>query len=136
MARETPWSRARKTKSQRQEERLGKMEGGRQQPNSGRFWRWNRDAVLHDFLIEARTTDAGSYRIEGEEFKQIKKQAISTPRGLLPGMQIDFPGLYLMVIELSAFQDLNMRVLELEALLEKASERIADAEKRKARQQQ
>jgi hypothetical protein len=116
---ETPWLRAKtKTKSQRQEERLGAMEGGKKQVNSGRFWRWKRDAVLHNFLIEGRTTDAGSFRIEKQEFQDMRKQARQTPPGLLPGMQIDMGDLHLMVIELSAFQDAQMRILELEALME------------------
>jgi hypothetical protein len=119
MVRETPWVRAKRTKSQQQEERLGKMPGGSKQINSGRFWRSKRDAVLHNFLIEARTTDAGSYRIEKQEFLDIKKQGLQTPPGLLPAMQIDLGELHLMVTELSAFQDREMRILELEARLER-----------------
>lgn len=111
---ETPWVRAKKTKSQKQEERLGKMEGGQKQNNSGRFWRWKRDARLHNFLIEARTTDAGSYKIDKKEFQAIRREAMQTPPGLLPGMQIDMGDLYLIVIELSAFHDLSMRLLALE----------------------
>jgi hypothetical protein len=119
---ETPWSRARKTRSQQQEERLGTMEGGTKQVNSGRFWRWNRDATLHNFLIEARHTDAGSYRVERAEFLDIRKQALTTPPGLLPAMQIDLGDLHLMVTELSAFQDREMRILELEELLARERE--------------
>ena len=126
MQRETPWLRAKgKTKSQRQEERLGKMEGGSKQVNSGRLWRWKRDARLHNFLIEARTTDAGSYRVERKEFLDIRRQARQTPPGLLPAMQIDLGDLHLMVTELSAFQDAQMRIIELEAALEDAREREA-----------
>lgn len=116
---DTPWARAKKTKSQRQEERLGEMQGGKKQINSGRFWRSKRDAVLHNFLIEARTTDAGSYRIEKKEFLDIKRQGLQTPPGLLPSMQLDLGELHLMVVELSAFQDMSVRILELEALLER-----------------
>ena len=94
------------------------MPGGRQQVNSGRHWRWKRDAILHNFLIEARTTDAGSYRVERAEFLGIRRQARHTPPGLLPAMQIDLGDLHLMVTELSAFQDAQMRILELEAQLE------------------
>lgn len=120
MALESPWGRAKtKTKSQRQEERLGKMEGGKKQINSGRFWRSKRDAVLHSFLVEARTTDAGSYRIEKQEFLDIKKQGLQTPPGLLPAMQIDLGELHLFVVELSAYEDLQMRLIELETLLER-----------------
>lgn len=122
MKHETPWARARKTKSQKQERRLAEMEGGAPQVNSGRLWRWKRDARLHNFLIEARTTDKDSYRIEKKEFLSMRKEALQTPPGLLPGMQIDIQELHLMAIELSAFQDLNVRLIELEALLEKAED--------------
>jgi hypothetical protein len=60
-----------------------------------------------------------SYRIEKKEFLQIRKQAFQTPPGLLPGMQIDIQDLQLIAIELGAFQDLNVRCMELEALVEK-----------------
>jgi len=122
MRHETPWARAKKTKSQKQEKRLAEMEGGSPQVNSGRFWRWKRDNKLFNFLIEARTTDHESYRIEKREFLQMRKDALQTPPGMLPGMQIDLQELHLMVIELNAFQDLNMRVIELETLLEKTED--------------
>ena len=120
---ETPWQRAKgKTKSQRQEDRLGRMDGGKKQTNSGRFWRWKRDAILHNFLIEARTTDAGSYRISRSEFLDIRYNARQTPPGLLPAMQVDLGDLHLMVTELTAFQDAQMRILELEELLARERE--------------
>ena len=112
---ETPWQRARKTKSQLQEERNGRMEGGSKQINSGRTWRSKRDNVLHNFLVESRTTDAGSYRIERDEWKDIRKQSFQTPPGHLPAMQIDLQDVHLMVTELAAFQDREIRLLELEA---------------------
>lgn len=94
------------------------MEGGRKQVNSGRLWRWKRDAVLHEFLIEARTTKNRSYRIEKDEFLQIEREAKQTPPGLLPGMQIDIQGLQLITTRLSDFQDREMRMRELEANVE------------------
>lgn len=115
---ETPWSRVRKGRSQAQEERIGRLPGGSKQVNSGRMWRWKRDGILHEFLIEARTTNKGSYRIEREEFLDIRKQALQTPPGLLPGMQIEIQDLDLMVMELEAFQDLYLRLIELEARVE------------------
>lgn len=121
MERETPWLRAKKTKSQRQEERNGKMEGGSKQINSGRFWRSKRDNTLHSFLVESRTTDAGSYRIDKKEFLDIKRDGLQTPPGLLPSIQVDLGELHLMIVELSAFQDMAVRILELEALMERQS---------------
>jgi len=122
MRHETPWARAKDKRSQKQEKRISEMEGGAPQVNSGRLWRWKRDARLHNFLIEARTTDKESYRIEKREFLQMRKDALQTPPGLLPGMQIDIQELHLMVVELNAFQELSLRVIELETLLEKTEE--------------
>lgn len=105
----TPWARARKLKSQLQEERLGKLEGGSKQVNSGRFWNFKRDAKLHEFLVEARTTENQSYRIEHGEWLAIRKDAHYEPPGLKPAMQVTIQGLELMVIELQDFQDLYVR---------------------------
>ena len=108
----------RKLRSTAQEERLGKMEGGSQQPNSGRLWRWKRDGILWEFLIECRDTQKGSYRIERDEFLDIRKQALATPPGLLPGMQIDIQDLSLITVETKEFQAMCLRLAELEARLE------------------
>jgi len=119
MTMETPWIRARKSKSELQEQRLGKSEGGKKQVNSGRFWRWKRDGILYDFLIEARTTEKASYRIDKNEWLDIRKQAFQTPPGLLPGMQIDIQDVQLLVVELAAGEGMIKRLLELEALIER-----------------
>lgn len=110
---ETPWSRARKARHEIQEEKIGKLPGGKRQVNSGRLWRWKRDGILHDFLVEARTTEKGSYRISRNEFLKIRHEALQTQGGLLPSMQVDLDGLSLMVIELSAFNQLYSELLKL-----------------------
>jgi hypothetical protein len=122
MSLETPWNRARKTKSQKQEERLGKNEHGSKQNNSGRFWRWKRDGKLHGFLIEARTTEKGSYSIDYVDFKTLEKQAHQEPPGCLPGMQVDIRDLSLMVMKLQDFEDREVKILDLEAKLENATQ--------------
>jgi hypothetical protein len=115
---ETPWKRAVKTKSQRQEERIGKMEGGSKQVNSGRFWRWKRDGKLHGFLIEARTTDHKSYSIQYDDFKKLEKEAHQEPPGCLPGMAVDIRDLSLFVLKLNDWQDIQVKLIELEARVE------------------
>lgn len=88
---ETPWERATSSqRSRRQERSLANEPGGRAQPNSGRPKGIHNDVRLNGFLIEARTTKKKTYRIDSEEFEQIERNAISTPPGSLPGMQIDF----------------------------------------------
>jgi len=119
---EAPWERAKKTKSQLQEERIGKMEGGSKQVNSGRLWRWKRDAKLHDFLIEARTTDKGSYTIDYADFKKLEREAMQEAPGYLPGMQIDIRDLQLVVTRLIDHQQRELKIAELEKRLESALE--------------
>jgi hypothetical protein len=121
---DTPWDRARKRRSELQEERLGQMPGGQKQVNSGRFWRWKRDGILWEFLIEARDTTSGSYSIKREEFLSIKREALATPPGLLAGMQIDIQDLSLVAIETKEFQGLCMRLAELEAEVESLKDAI------------
>lgn len=88
---QTPWEQATgNQRSKRQERSLAKEPGARAQPNSGRTSLGHRDIRKNGFLIEARTTTKASYRIERDEFELITQQAISTPPGSLPGMQIDF----------------------------------------------
>jgi hypothetical protein len=111
MSLDTPWIRQLKPRHQRQEERLGKTPGGQKGVASGRFWRWKRDGRLHGFLIEARTTEAGSFTFTLEEFEKIEKDAYMTPPGLLPGMQIDIQGRSLMLTDLKDFNERENRLL-------------------------
>jgi len=114
---QTPWSRARKLRSERQEERLGEMPLSSRQVNSGRFWRWKRDGIVWNFLVEARTTQAGSYRVEEKEFQNIKREAVTTPPGLKPAMQIDIGETQLWLMELRDWEAVYLRLSDLEARL-------------------
>ena len=114
---DTPWQRARRARHVKQEQRLGKMPGGEQGVNSGRLWRFKRDGRLYGFLIEARTTEASSYRVEYDEFQRVQRDAYRTPPGLLPAMQIDIRDQQLMLIRLADFQSLMLRLRNMEAQL-------------------
>lgn len=123
----TPWKRAKQLRSGLQEEGIARMRGGKKQVNSGRFWRWKRDAILHEFLIEARTTDkrdSDSYRISRKEFLSIRKEALQTPPGLLPAMAIQIQDLHLMVMELAVFQGREIRLMEMEARVEELERQL------------
>jgi len=115
---EIPWEKAKKTKSQRQEERNAKLPDGKLQINSGRStWTSKRDNTLgriYRFLVESRTTEKGSFTIQKREFLDLRKQAFQTPPGLLPMMQPDIQELSLVVIELKDFQEFQARMVELE----------------------
>jgi len=112
----TPWTRARKLRSQLQEERLNTLPGGQKGVNSGRIWRFKRDGRIGDFLIEARTNEkpgAKGYRIEKEDFLKLRQEALAQPGGMKPAMQVTMDDLDLMVIELSTFTAMYTRLLEL-----------------------
>lgn len=115
---ETPWTRAKATRSELQEKRLGSKQGGSRQVNSGRFWRFKRDAKNYNFLVEARTTENASYRIEKSEWLDIRKQGFQTPPGLLPAMNLEIQDLRLMVIEEDQFDAIIVELMELQSKVE------------------
>lgn len=87
----TPWEKAdAQRKARRQEDRMGKKPGAQKQVNSGRTWFSKRDVRWNGFLVETRYTDNKTYPIERDEFKRMTSDAIRTPPGQLPAMQIDF----------------------------------------------
>jgi hypothetical protein len=113
---ETPWTRARKLRSQLQEERLNTIPGGQKGINSGRFKRFPRDGRIYDFLIEARTNEkrgAKSARIEKAEWLDLKQQALAQPGGMKPAMQITIDEVDLMVIELADFSNMQAALITL-----------------------
>ena len=118
----SPFDRAKKMpKHARQEKLLAKRPGARQQVNSGRTsWRSKRDVRLRliwNWLIEARTTDKARYTVEKREFEAIRSQALLTPPGCLPGMQVDIQDLSLMIVELRDWDELEKYVSSLEEKL-------------------
>jgi hypothetical protein len=113
---QTPWQRGRKLRSTLQEERLSSLPGGKKGVNSGRFWRFKRDGRIYDFLIEARTNEkpgVKSYRIEKNEFLELRRQALAEPGGMKPAMQISIDDLDLICIELNDFTEMYHRLIQL-----------------------
>jgi len=118
---DTPWKKAKKTRSQLQEESLG--ERGKLQINSGRTsWRSKRDAQIYNrLLVEARTTQSGSATIHYREWKDLRRQAAQTPPGLLPAFALEIQDLRLLVLDdldadafFTRMEYLEKRVEELE----------------------
>jgi len=73
------------------------------------------------FLVECRTTEkptTRSYRIEYDEFQNIRQDASKTPPGLLPAMQLDILDLKLMIVDLDVFIEREERLIYLEAQLD------------------
>ena len=89
--------------------------GGSQHPGSGRFWQWKRDGILWNFLIEARTTESESYRVSAKEFQDIRREAVTTPPGLKPAMQIDIGETRLWLMELRDWDEIYTRLAYLES---------------------
>jgi hypothetical protein len=99
---ELPWDRAKKkTRSQKQEARLGKRRNSKPQINSGRTtWTSKRDVQLYNLLlIEARTTEGNSIKVLESEWKDIRRDAMQTPPGMLPAMHLEFPKTRLLVLD-------------------------------------
>lgn len=102
---EAPWEKPLKPRHRQQEERISKS-GGQTHPASGRIWRFKRDGILFDFLIEARHTDSGSYRVKLDELHQITREANMTPPGCNPAMQIEFGHEEWILIPLATFREI------------------------------
>lgn len=122
MALDTPWGRSRKTRSQIQEEKLGKR--GQPQINSGRTtWTSKRDARIYNvLLVEARTTERGSISIDYDEWKSIRRNAAQTPPGLLGAMHLEIKDIHLLVLD---DRDAEYFFNRLEFLEARERERIA-----------
>ena len=123
---DTPWSRARKTASERQERRIAQLPGGSRQVNSGRtLWQSKRDNKLMEFLVEARTTTHGSYSLSRDEFMQVKKEAHASPPGFMPAFQIDIQDLSVICIELPVFTEMQRLLVTMEAQIAELREQLA-----------
>lgn len=111
MTLDPPWKNKLKSRNQQQEQGLQVTH-----PASGRLWRWKRDGRFYDWLIEARTTEAGSYTIKRDEWQDIKRQALQTPPGCMPAMNIEIQDVSLIVVERDTFEELFNELVSLAAL--------------------
>jgi len=85
------------SRSERQEKGIAKRLGGRQQPRSGAGpWR-KHDVDQGDFLIEAKWTATGSYRLTIQEWELLRRRA--RLEGKLPMYHIEFGNRRLIVLE-------------------------------------
>jgi hypothetical protein len=65
-------------RSRRQEKSTAADLGGKVQPGSGNIRNayLKEDVISSDFLVQAKTTEASSYRITKKEFEQTEKRAL------------------------------------------------------------
>jgi hypothetical protein len=104
-----------------QEKRTASKPGARAQVNSGRTWSGLRDVkqrspVAH-VLIDNKTTDAQSYRIEKGDWLELKRDSNRTPPGCLPALQVDISGLALIVLEDGHYDAILEYIADLEGQL-------------------
>lgn len=115
---ETPWKRANEMRHVKQERNFGKSKGANPQLNSGRFWHSKRDNKKFSFLVENRTTNAGSYTIKAKELKQLTRDAFFHSN--IPAMNIEFEkeSEDWTLIRSVDLEEMQERMLGLEAALE------------------
>ena len=99
------------------------MPGTRKQPNSGRQWNLKGDrkgvrSIVKGFLIDNKTTEAQSYKIEKVDWEKYKRMA-QREQGQHPMLQIDIQDLALTVIETQTWNDIVLQMIALEEELER-----------------
>jgi hypothetical protein len=119
----TPWDRAKEkteSKSHKQERTFARGRG-RQQPNSGRRWHSPGDVMLDTFIgrimVDNKTHDdpeKKSFRIIYDEWMKLRSQAMRTPPGCVPALQIDLQDLHLFVMELGLWDEIISHIMMLE----------------------
>lgn len=84
-------------RADKQERGIARRLGGRQQPRSGAGpWR-KHDVDQGDFLIEAKYTDVGSYRLTVKEWEVLRRRA--RLEGKLPMYHVEMGGRRLVIVE-------------------------------------
>ena len=76
-----------KQKSDKQENRLAAELQGKRQPASGSRWGYRRDVITPDFLVEAKTTESGSFRVADRDLEFLRTQAYE--KGKVPAYIIE-----------------------------------------------
>lgn len=86
----------RRVRSNKQEERLAKLSGGRTQAGSGAVWsskgdvKQTRQTPTEDsFLLECKYTDAESFRVSTDLWAEIEHKAMIAEAGRKPAIQLE-----------------------------------------------
>jgi len=95
------------TSSKRQEKKTAREFGGRRTQGSGNKWHDKGDVKTPKFLIECKTTDAASYRLDKATIQKIQIEAAMA--GKEPVLRIDIQGLELAVIPVYLFKNLTTK---------------------------
>jgi hypothetical protein len=100
----------------KQEQRLGKKPGARQQINSGRLY-FSRGDVKQKvgpfcFLIDAKHRPEGSYRLDSRSWQGLKRMANKTPPGCIPMVKVSLGDVDLAIIEESVWDAIAKAIQE------------------------
>lgn len=91
--------------SRKQEARVAGDYGGRVTPGSGNQWHAKGDVKAKRFLIECKTTEAASYRLDKATLTKIRIEAVK--EGKHPALCIDIQGVEYFVIPGYVFKELT-----------------------------
>lgn len=92
-------------KSRNQEARVARDHGGKVTPGSGNRWFAKGDVKAKRFLIECKTTDKNSFRLELAVLRKIQMEAIA--EGKDPAVCIDIGGVEYFVVPGYVFRNLT-----------------------------
>lgn len=111
-----PWNSREEPAYLKQERR--RMPGTVKRPNSGRQWSRKGDrkgirSLIKGLLIDNKTTEAESYRIEKVKWEQFRRTA-SREMASAPMWQIDMPDLSLVVLEQDTWEAFIIQMIALE----------------------
>jgi hypothetical protein len=123
---EAPWNSRDEPAYIKQERR--RMPGTVKRPNSGRQWSRKGDRkgireIVKGLLIDNKTTEADSYRIETEKWEQFRRQA-NREMGSQPLWQIDLPRVSLVTMELDTWNSFVIQMIALEDELARYKEHL------------
>lgn len=79
----------RRKQSNKQEERLANLVGGRAQPGSGAKWGAKGDVRAEDYLLECKFTDHESFSVSTKLWAEIKHKAMIAESGRKPALQLE-----------------------------------------------
>lgn len=79
-----------KQRSDKQENRIAEDLQGKRQPASGSRWGYRRDVITPSFLVEAKTTETTSYRLEDKDLAFLRDQAYE--KGKIPVYIVELKG--------------------------------------------
>src|SRR5690606_38909356 len=92
-------------RSRKQEATVAERYRGSRNVMSGAGWKRKADVRTHDWLIECKTTERKSYRLEDVELEQTRKQALQ--EGRRPLFMVELPSRTWVVLDEADFKEMT-----------------------------